>query len=85
MENVTVLTSSKKNELSEELPDWKHGAFTQAFLTALSGAADFENRGVIRLSALTDAMDVELKRLTKDKQHLGQHVNFGGDLFVVSR
>ena len=26
MENVTVLTSSKKNELSEELPDWKHGA-----------------------------------------------------------
>src|SRR5262249_1265024 len=40
LENVTVLTSSKKNELSQELPDWKHGALTQAFLDALVGAAD---------------------------------------------
>ncbi len=52
MENVTVLTSSKKNELSEELPEWKHGALAQAFLDALAGAADPE--GIIRLSALTD-------------------------------
>ncbi len=45
MENVTVLTSSKKNELSQELPVWRHGAFTQAFLDALSGAADPEGHG----------------------------------------
>ena len=37
MDNVTVLTSSRKDELSQELPTWKHGAFTQAFLDALSG------------------------------------------------
>jgi hypothetical protein len=39
LENVTVLTSSKKNELSEELPEWKHGALAEAFLDALKGAA----------------------------------------------
>jgi len=85
MENVTVLTSSRKNELSQELPAWRHGAFTQALLDALGGAADPDGHGIIRLSALTDAMDAELQTLTKGQQHLGLHVNFGGDLFVVSR
>ena len=32
MENVTVLTSSDKKGLSEELPNWRHGALAQAFL-----------------------------------------------------
>ncbi len=82
MENVTVLTSSKKNELSEELPAWKHGALAQAFLDALTGAADAQD--IVRLSALTDAMESELQSLTKGRQHLGMHVNFNGDLFVAS-
>ena len=47
LENVTVLTSSKKNELSEELPDWRHGALAQAFLDALTGAAD--SKGIVKL------------------------------------
>jgi uncharacterized caspase-like protein len=81
MENVTVLTSSKKNELSEELPNWKHGALAQAFLDALTGAAD--SQGIVRLSALTDAMENEVQSLTKGRQHLGMHVNFSGDLFVA--
>ena len=42
MENVTVLTSSKRNELSVERPEWRHGALAQAFLGALAAAADFE-------------------------------------------
>jgi WD40 repeat protein len=82
MENVTVLTSSKKNELSEELPEWKHGALAEAFQDALRGAADSE--GIVKLSALTDAMENEVKSLTHDKQHLGMHVNFNGDLFMAS-
>ena len=65
LENVTVLTSSKKNELSEELPDWKHGALTQAFLDALAGAAD--SQGIVRLSALTDAIENEVQSLTKGR------------------
>jgi uncharacterized caspase-like protein len=82
MENVTVLTSSKKNELSEELPEWKHGALAEAFLDALKFAPATE--GVIRLSALTDAMENEVRSLTHDRQHLGMHVNFSGDLFMAS-
>jgi WD40 repeat protein len=82
MENVTVLTSSKKNELSEELPEWRHGALTQAFLDALIGAAD--SQGIISLSALADAMEAEVQSLTKGKQHLGRHQNFGGDFFVAA-
>jgi hypothetical protein len=81
LENVTVLTSSKKNELSLELPDWKHGALTQAFLDALVGAAD--SQGIVRLSALTDAMENDVQSLTKGRQHLGMHVNFSGGLFVA--
>jgi WD40 repeat protein len=82
LENVTVLTSSKKNELSQELPDWKHGALAQAFLDALAGAAD--SQGIVRLSALTEDMENEVQSLTKGRQHLGMHVNFSGDLFVAS-
>jgi uncharacterized caspase-like protein len=81
LENVTVLTSSKKNELSEELPAWKHGALALAFLHALVGAVD--SKGIVRLSALTDAMENEVQSLTKGRQHLGMHVNFSGDLFVA--
>jgi WD40 repeat protein len=82
LENVTVLTSSKKGELSEELPDWRHGALTQAFLDALAGAAD--PQGIVRLSALTEAMENDVQSLTKGRQHLGMHVNFNGNLFVAS-
>ncbi len=82
LENVTVLTSSKKNELSQELPEWKHGALAQSFLDALVGAAD--SQGIVRLSALTEAMENDVQSLTKERQHLGMHVNFSGDLFVAS-
>ena len=81
LENVTVLTSSKRNEKSEELPEWKHGALALAFLHGLVGAADAE--GIVKLSTLTDAMENEIRSLTKDKQHLGMHVNFSGDLFMA--
>jgi WD40 repeat protein len=82
LENVTVLTSSKRNEKSFELPEWKHGALAEAFLDALKGAPATD--GVIRLSALTDAMENEVQALTKGRQHMGMHVNFSGDLFVAS-
>lgn len=83
LENVTVLTSSRKNELSEELPEWKHGALAQAFLDALAGAAD--SQGIVKLSALIDAMENEVKSLTRGRQNLGMHVNFNGDLFVAKQ
>ena len=85
LDNVTVLTSSRKDEFSQESPAWNHGAFTQAFLDALSGGADREGRGVISMPELAEAMDKDLETLTKGKQHLGPHLNFLSDVFVVSR
>jgi hypothetical protein len=38
----------------------------------------------VRLSALADAMENEVRSLTKDQQHLGMHINFSSDLFVAS-
>jgi len=83
LKNVTVLTSSGENELSEELPDWKHGALAEAFLDALKGGAA-DAQGIIRVYPLIEAMDNEVRSLTKGRQHLGMHVNFNGDLFVAS-
>jgi WD domain, G-beta repeat len=82
LKNVTVLTSSGENELSEELPEWQHGALAEAFLDALKGAAD--PQGIIRVYPLIDAMDNEVQSLTKGRQHLGTHPNFNGDLFMAS-
>ena len=81
MDNVTVLTSSDEKGLSEELPTWRHGALAQAFLDALTGAGD--SNGIIRLTALINQMDSELRALTQGRQSLGQHANFGGDLFMA--
>jgi WD domain, G-beta repeat len=81
-DNVTVLTSSDEKGLSEELPNWRHGALAQAFLDALTGAGD--SNGIIRLTALINQMDGDLRTLTQGRQSLGQHVNFGGDLFMAS-
>ena len=79
LDDVTVLTSSR-NEASYELPEWKHGALTQSFLDALAGAAD--SKGIVKLSALIESMQLDVQTLTKGQQHLGMHVNFEGDLFV---
>ena len=83
LENVTVLTSSKKNELSQELDGWGHGALSQAFLDALRAAGDSD--GVVKLSAIVDAMANEVKSLTKDKQHLGMHMNYDTNMFIANQ
>ena len=83
-DNVSVLTSSTKDELSQELPAWRHGAFTQAFLDSLEGAADLSGHGAISINKLADDMAGELANLTNGKQHLGERVNFSGDVFVVN-
>ena len=42
-------------------------------------------QGNVSLSALTNAMEKDVVLLTKGRQHLGMHVNFGGDLFLAGR
>jgi len=85
-QNVAVLTSSSKDEQSNELPEYGHGAFAQAFLDALGSAGDPD--GVVSLSTLADRMDDEVESLTKNlkfKQHLGRNLNFNRKLFVASK
>jgi hypothetical protein len=83
--NITVLTSSDKDELSREDPAWKHGAFTKAFLDALAGGADLSSRGVISTAELAVAMRKEVEELSGGKQHLGMHMNFPDDVFVTGQ
>jgi len=68
---------------------WNHGAFTEAFLDALAGGARADDQGRISMpelaKAMDKAMDKDLDGLTKGKQHLGPHVNFLTDMFVVNR
>jgi Caspase domain len=83
LKNVTVLTSSNEKELSRELVEWGHGALSQAFLDALRAAGDSD--GVVKLSAIVGAMANEVKSLTRDKQHLGMHMNYDADMFIANQ
>jgi WD40 repeat protein len=83
--NITVLTSSDKDEESREDPAWKHGAFTKAFLDALAGGADLSSRGVISTGELAVAMRKEVGELSGGKQRLGMHMNFADDVFVTGQ
>ena len=83
--NVTVLTSSDKDELSREDRAWGHGAFTKAFLDSLAGGADPNSRGTISTADLAVAMRNELERLSGGQQHLGMHMNFADDVFVTGQ
>jgi uncharacterized caspase-like protein len=86
MDSVTVLASSKRFESSLEDSRWGHGAFTKAFLDALTGAADVGDRGTIRMGDLAMAMDAEVESLTGGAQHLGPHLNFVRDeIFIDNR
>ena len=51
--NVTVLTSSKGSETSEERESWHHGAFTKALLDSFNDpAADIDRNGLISTTGL---------------------------------
>jgi len=86
MDTVTVLTSARRFESSLEDSRWGHGAFTKAFLDALTGAADVQDHGTIRMGDLAIAMDAEVETLTGGAQHLGPHLNFVRDeIFIDNR
>jgi uncharacterized caspase-like protein len=83
--NVTVLTSSTADKVSQENEKWGHGAFTQALLDALSASneVDTNRDGVISMSELTAYMQKHLTELTAGDQQLGLDQRFQGDVFVA--
>jgi hypothetical protein len=81
--NITVLTSSSKDELSREDPRWGNGAFTKIVLEALSSRADANRNGPISISELTGYLTRHVPGLTDGAQHPGVEMRFDGDVFVA--
>jgi uncharacterized caspase-like protein len=81
--NITVLTSSSKDELSREDPRWGNGAFTKIVLEALSSRADANRNGLISVSELTGYLTRHVPGLTDGAQHPGVEMRFDGDVFVA--
>lgn len=49
---IITFASCESNETSKELPEFKHGAFTQAVLQGLKGAADQDKKGKVTATDL---------------------------------
>jgi uncharacterized caspase-like protein len=83
--NVTVLTSSTKNEFSREDEKWNNGAFTKVLLDALGKDADEDHDGLISMSDLTRYLSTHVIRLTDGQQHPGVEQRFEGEVFIASQ
>ncbi|MCK8788080.1 caspase family protein [Roseomonas sp. NAR14] len=80
--NISVLTSSSASQTSRESPAWQHGAFTAAFLEALSGA-DGNHDGLISATELAAYIDRRVRALTGDAQKPAMELRFDGTLFAA--
>jgi len=81
--NVTVLTSSKGSETSEERDTWQHGAFTKALLDAFNDpAADINHNGLISTTGLANYLMKRVPELTDGRQTPGMEVRFDTTLFA---
>lgn len=81
--NVTVLTSSKGSETSEERDTWQHGAFTEALLDAFNDpAADINHNGLISTTGLANYLMKRVPELTDGHQTPGMEVRFDTTLFA---
>jgi uncharacterized caspase-like protein len=81
--NVTVLTSSKGSETSEERDAWQHGTFTKALLDAFNDpAADTARNGLISPTGLANYLNVRVPMLTDGRQTPGMEVRFDTTVFA---
>ncbi len=64
-----ILSSSRGKELSQESPEWGHGAFTEALLKGMRGEADYSKNGKISMLALANYVLETVPVLTKGAQH----------------
>jgi uncharacterized caspase-like protein len=66
---VVWMCSSRGVETSIEDPKLKHGYFTQALKDGLSGKADSNHDGVVKLKELDAYLSDRVEELSKNKQH----------------
>jgi hypothetical protein len=69
---VAVLTSTMRRELPVDLAG--HGAFAQAILDGLQGAADTDRDGTVQVNELGDFVVDRVGQLTQDRQHATFHL-----------
>jgi hypothetical protein len=65
---IVVFTSSTGSELSQERPEWMHGAFTLAVLEGLRGQAARPDIPVVMISDLQGYVSQRVQRLTGGNQ-----------------
>jgi len=74
-----IITASRTNEVSIELPELGHGIFSYYLVTGLKGAADLNRDGIISLQELYEY--VEQQVTTKSRAVGGnQHPVMKGEL-----
>lgn len=66
---VIMFASSGGNELSLERADWNNGAFTEALLAGVVGAADYEKDDSISTAELNLWLSTQVKKLTGNRQN----------------
>jgi hypothetical protein len=67
--NAFIFTSSRGNELSQELDRYRHGVFTYSLIQGLKGAAESGNSGRVSMLELSAYVSREVKDITNDRQH----------------
>jgi hypothetical protein len=86
---TVIISSSLARELSLELPAFKNGAFTQAFLEAMGGAGDANKDGTLTLQEMHNYVYTRVAQITKGQQHMKTFVptvaHGGMTLAVVPR
>jgi WD40 repeat protein/uncharacterized caspase-like protein len=80
---IIVFSATAANNTAAELPELGHGVFTHALLQGMKGGADPTGEGV-RLLALADFIDREVRRLTAARQAPEYYIS-KVDNFVVAR
>lgn len=66
---VVVFAAASGRQLSLELADWQHGAFTQALLEGLDGAADYGKDHGVDITELDAYLTSRVKTLTQGRQN----------------
>lgn len=80
---IIVFSATAANNTAAELPELGHGVFTHSLLAGLKGGADPTGEGV-RLLALADYIDREVRRLTNARQ-VPEYYIAKIDNFVVAK
>lgn len=82
-QNVMFFLSSRSNETSLELPNYKNGVFTAFLERALRGGADYDYNRTITASELFKFVSKGVKDATGDRQHPVMWGNFDNNMPVM--